>query len=103
MLHPREDSETAAERELLEETGYSAKNLELIGEINPNPDYMNNCCHTYLSRGLERVSEQSLYQHEYVDSELVPVDIVEKQMGTGFHTNAIMMVALFWYRRWKEN
>lgn len=101
VIDPGEDPQAAAERELLEETGYSAEGFELIGQINPNPAYMSNCCHTYLARGLQKVSAQDLDRHEYVDMDLVPVDAVEKQMGTGLHTHAIMVVALFWYQRWR--
>jgi ADP-ribose pyrophosphatase len=101
VIDDGEDHRTAAERELLEETGHRAERLDLIGEINPNPAYMSNCCYTYLAQGLDHVAEQSLDQHEYVDSELVPIKMVEKQMGMGIQTHAIMVVALFWYQRWR--
>src|SRR5689334_18849608 len=42
MVDPGEDAETAAKRELVEETGYTARTWKKIGAIAPNPAIQNN-------------------------------------------------------------
>ena len=41
--------ESSAQRELLEETGFSASNIRLIGECYPQPAILNNRCFFYLA------------------------------------------------------
>lgn len=98
VIDPGEDPKEAAARELTEETGYIAEELELIGEINPNPAFMSNTCYTYLARNLHTLQEQRLDENEFIDVELVPVDEVEAG-GQFFH--AMMVVALHFYRQWE--
>ena len=102
LVDPGETPERAAARELREETGYEAGSLVYAGWINPNPAFMTNRCSTFIAHDLRRTSEQDLDENEIVDLELVPVAELERDMGTGIHTHAIMVVALFWYEKWKK-
>ncbi|MCB9919274.1 MAG: NUDIX hydrolase [Planctomycetes bacterium] len=52
-----EDMLVAAARELREESGYEARELALIGSVNPNPAIMTNRCGTVLARGCKRVGD----------------------------------------------
>lgn len=49
MVDPGEDARTAAERELAEETGYTARLWRPLGVVAPNPAIQNNHLHTYLA------------------------------------------------------
>ncbi|MBE9582381.1 MAG: NUDIX hydrolase [Proteobacteria bacterium] len=60
-----------ARRELVEETGYEAKNFEEIAEILPAPGYTDEHIHIYLATGLKLV-EQNLDDDEVL--ELRPTD-----------------------------
>jgi len=72
-----EDSspEAAARRELLEETGYEAKEWYLIGQVQPNPAILDNTCYTYLALGatpagplnLDEGEELELLQADFAD------------------------------------
>ena len=50
-----ESEREAAERELLEETGYRARSWRRLGEVHPNPAFLTNRCGTWLATDLERV------------------------------------------------
>jgi len=53
-LEPGEDPLASAARELAEETGYSAAQIERIGGIYPSPGFCTEHIHLYLARGLTR-------------------------------------------------
>lgn len=102
LIDPGETPEAAAARELREETGHTAERLIHAGRISPNPAIMTNWCHTFIAADLTRTDEQDLDENEIVDYELVPVAELEREMGRGIHVHAIMVVALFWYEKWKR-
>lgn len=99
MVEKEEASEVCAGRELLEETGYKAGTLELLGKVSPNPAFMNNTVSTYLAEGLELIRNQELDEHELIDIVLVPVREVLASMGEGEYNNGIMMISMGFYMR----
>ncbi|MFW6251414.1 MAG: NUDIX hydrolase [Alkalispirochaetaceae bacterium] len=102
VIDPGEDPKEATARELAEETGYTSEEFTLIGEIYPNPAFMNNVCYTYLARGLRRIRDQNLDENEVIDVELVPVDSITVDLqGSFFH--AMMVVALHFYNCWRAD
>ena len=103
MIDPGELPKSAAGRELLEETGYTAGEIIEIGAVCPNPAFMNNISYTLIARDLELTGKQNLDEHEYIHFYLVPVTEVLKKMGTGRYSNGVMMTALGYYHRWVEN
>ena len=52
LIDPGETEQQAAERELLEETGYRAGEWQLLGFTHPNPAFMSNRLTTFLATGL---------------------------------------------------
>jgi len=92
-----EEPVDAAARELLEETGYRAKELQQIGSVSPNPAFMTNRALTYLARGLEKVAEQNLDEHEILDVHSVPLGELEKVIGLPPYDSAITLQAWFFY------
>ena len=102
VVDPGETPAEAALRELKEETGYSAGKLTLAGKISPNPAYQDNWSYTYIAEDLSEAGPQNLDEHELVEYETVPVKDVEREMGSGHHIHAIMMVAMAFYEKWKN-
>ncbi len=98
LVDDYEAPETAARRELEEETGYTAERLELIGRGNPNPAYMANTAFTFLAHGARRDSAQRLDENELVDVALVPAGELLDLVPPDFHVHAVMMSALHWFR-----
>lgn len=99
MVDAGENPMEAANRELREETGYSAKKLKKLGHINPNPAFMNNQAHTYLATELQPLHKQELDDNERIHFFLIPVQEVRDSMGSGLYDHGIMLMALWWYDR----
>lgn len=97
-----EGPEEAAGRELLEETGFRAGSLKCIGKICPNPAFMTNWCYTYLAEGLEKKDDQKLDELELLDVLQVPAEEVISNMGDGTYINAMALIALQWYLRYRS-
>ncbi|WP_104086467.1 NUDIX hydrolase [Arthrobacter sp. GMC3] len=76
-----EDPSTAAERELLEETGYRPSELLTLGSAYANWGNQNNLVHYFVALGCERIGEQSLDANEEID---VRLERVEDILQPGF-------------------
>ena len=57
-LEPEEAPTACARRELVEETGYEAANLEKLTEILPAPGYTDEHIHIFLATGLKPVNQR---------------------------------------------
>ncbi len=99
VVEKNEDSLLAAMRELMEETGLEAEKIHLLGNVNPNPAFMNNRSNFYLAEGVRLVASQNLDANEQLDVFSVPVEEVVTSMGTGIYDNGIMMIALGYFLR----
>ncbi|MDE7470425.1 MAG: NUDIX hydrolase, partial [Paramuribaculum sp.] len=60
VAEPGEDPETAARRELLEETGYSGGEWSLLTVLSPNPSSNNNLSYCFVAEGVELTDKQHL-------------------------------------------
>jgi 8-oxo-dGTP pyrophosphatase MutT (NUDIX family) len=95
-----EDPLAAVTRELTEETGYVAKEVVLLGSVNPNPALMGNRCYTYLAEDCHHPGHgQDLDDNEIIDVELVPVEELIEGRRNGEFDHAMMHVALEFYLR----
>ena len=76
-----EDRFSAIQRELREETGYTAGNWTEIGPLYPAPAYSDEYITMYLARDLRR-GERHLDEDEFLDVHTVPLrDLVEDVMA----------------------
>jgi len=95
-----ENPKEAAIRELREETGYTPKKIEKIGEFSPNPAIMSNRVHFFLAEELTNCGKQSLDEDEYVEVVLVNADEVIQGMGKEPYIHALMGSALALYQKY---
>lgn len=101
VIDPGETPETAARRELLEETGYTGK-LTKLATMSPNPAIMGNHVHFYLAENLEKESGQDLDDDEFVSFLRVNKKEVIDNMGTSSYQHGLMASALMFYLRNKD-
>lgn len=93
-VDPGETPETAAKRELLEETGYEAKELELWYEENPiyKIDWT---VYTYVAKGCKKIAEQNLEAGEKIKVILLSFDeFIEKVLDENFSNLALKVKIL---------
>jgi ADP-ribose pyrophosphatase len=70
MVDAGEDSETAARRELLEETGFAGGAWRYLGAVQPNPAIHDNLCHHWLGTEVVPVAEPRNEGGEFIRVEL---------------------------------
>jgi 8-oxo-dGTP pyrophosphatase MutT (NUDIX family) len=77
LVHPGETHRAAAERELLEETGYTSTDWVYLGWVEPNPAYQNNRLHQWLARDARQTRAPQLDPGEDVAVQtLLPREIL---------------------------
>jgi ADP-ribose pyrophosphatase len=96
MVDAGEEPRDAAVRELLEETGHRALEIEAIGSVNPNPALFANRLHTFVAHGCEPVAELANDLHEETIVELVPLRDIPALLRRGAIDHALVMVAFAW-------
>ncbi len=99
VCEPGEDPASTAHRELLEETGFNARKITLLGTCSSNPALFKNHFRVYLAEDLISTGKQHLDPDELLNYELIPINDVIRNFGTGEYTHAFSGTALFFYLR----
>ena len=88
-----EEPLAAAERELLEETGYRAESIESLGDVNPNPALFRNRLHCFVARDV--CWEQAIQNGEREETavELVPRSELSAKILAGEIDSAPVLAA----------
>lgn len=96
-LDPRKNETPleAAQRELLEETGYSSSKWQSLGVHYPNPALMSNRLHTFLALECEKTAEQKLDPYEDLTVKLMGIDEVYKAVSEGKIQHSLILASLF--------
>jgi 8-oxo-dGTP pyrophosphatase MutT (NUDIX family) len=97
VLDAGEDPAVAAERELLEETGFKVGKMTCLGAVSPNAALFKNRFHIYLAEDLTPTGEQDLDDDEFLSYLLAPVDEVIDSFGRGEYMHALMGTAIALY------
>lgn len=93
MIEGDEDPQMRAATELVEETGYRAKRLELVADYFVSPGYTTERMRIYLADDLRYVG-QAPDGDEQVEVVLVPIDAARKMLATGEIRDAKSMIGL---------
>jgi len=95
-IDPGEEIHTTATRELLEETGHSAREWRHLGETHPCVGYSSERIEIFLARGLQRESGQQLDEGEILDLVILSLDEALLAVRNGEITDGKTITALFW-------
>ncbi|MCC6609380.1 MAG: NUDIX hydrolase [Burkholderiales bacterium] len=98
-IDPGEDPLRTAQRELLEETGYSAREWRHLGTIHPLVAYSNERIELYLARGLVEAQAAALDDGEFLETFTLPLTEALNWVGDGRITDSKTMIGLFWSER----
>ena len=85
-------AETAA-RELLEETGFVARDIATSGPLLPNPALNTACCHIALATGCVQSAEPNPDPFEQIEIELRPLATVSEMINSGELKHALCIAA----------
>lgn len=104
MVDENESAESAARRELLEETGYSPGEFILLGKSEPNPAIQNNTIYHFLALDCEKTREPAFDEHESLATKLVSIGEIKKLILNGkiAHSLVLAAFAIFSLRRYDD-
>jgi ADP-ribose pyrophosphatase len=97
MVDDGEDALIAAERELVEETGYVPKETILLGKSHPNPAIQDNWVYHYLAIDCEKHHEPEFDATESVRTILVPLKDIQNLIADGKITHSLVVAAFYWF------
>lgn len=91
VMDPGEDAVTAAQRELIEETGYAGTSASLLGQAAPNPALQNNRVHFVLVENCVPKAPLDWDLHEELELGVFSLQTVEAMIRRGeiFHSLAL--------------
>jgi ADP-ribose pyrophosphatase len=91
-----EDPQSAAVRELLEETGYAPTSVKFLRAHRPNPAMQTNFMQTYIGFGCKRVAEQELDPFEDIRVVTLPVADVVAKVFSGEINHSIIVASILY-------
>lgn len=95
VIEAGEEPLAAAQRELLEETGYAGDDWQLLSVLSQNPSTSNNLTYCYVARGVHKVSGQSLDATEDIAVKILSeTELKEMLIGDRFRQS--LMAAPLW-------
>jgi 8-oxo-dGTP pyrophosphatase MutT (NUDIX family) len=97
MIDENELPESAARRELAEETGFSSKSWTSLGKSNPNPAIQNNTIYHFLAIDAEKTAEVRFDEHESVRTKLVHLREIPELIRTGKIKHSLVIAAFYYF------
>jgi 8-oxo-dGTP pyrophosphatase MutT (NUDIX family) len=102
MIDENESPETAAKRELTEETGYSSDEFVFLGKSLPNPALQNNTIYHYLATNCEKTAETNFDEHESIATKLVPLSEIENLIETENINHSHVLACFYRYELYRK-
>ena len=96
LVDPADDSPVfSAQRELLEETGYRADEIMLIGECFPQPAILSNKCFFYLAKNAVEAQAQHLDSGEDIEIIKIPLKEIPAKIESKEIDHGMVLLAFF--------
>jgi ADP-ribose pyrophosphatase len=103
MVDVGESPAASAARELLEETGYRALEVQLLGRTRPNPAIQNNWLHSFLARDIQFEQAPAFDGTELTVVRLVPLTDIPRLITEGAITHALVVAAFHWLSLYRQS
>ena len=100
-LEPGEEPLRCGQRELREETGYTACEWAPAAQIHNAPAYCDEVIHIWFARGLS-LGERALDDGEFIDTCILTADEYDAAAASGAITDVKTLIALQWLQRWRS-
>ena len=100
-IEPGEDPKNAAGRELLEEAGYTARNLRKLLVFFPSPGLLSERMHIYMATGLVRGTAQP-EEDERIEPRRFSIREIENKIRRGDLRDGKSLAGLLYYMRFKR-
>jgi ADP-ribose pyrophosphatase len=97
MIDNGEDAKLAANRELVEETGYVPRETILLGVSLANPAIQNNRVYHYLAVDCEKTHEVNFDSTENAVTKLVDSAEISSLIKSGEITHSLVIAAFHWF------
>ena len=93
----------SARRELLEETGYRADEIMLIGECYPQPAILSNRCFFYIAKNATEAQAQHLDSGEDIEIIKIPLKEIPARIENREIDHGMVLLAFFflWMKQWQ--
>lgn len=95
LVESGEESLSAAQRELAEETGYTTSEWISLGTVDANAAFLNNQCHLWLAKNVSKTSETALDASEDILVDELGLDELKAEIASGRFSNALSLLAAY--------
>jgi ADP-ribose pyrophosphatase len=103
LVEPGEKQSLGVQRELEEETGYTAKFWHYLGKVPSNPVFMNSYIHHWVATEALKTSEIQWDESEDMELLLIPLEEVRNRLYEGFFQHPHTSNALILFFQWFDN
>ena len=97
LVESFDDPESAALRELSEETGYKGRDIHFLGKVHPNPAIQDNECHSFVVWDAAQSGQQDLDAKEDIEIVLYPLSAVPQLIRNRVITHSLVLCAFFYF------
>lgn len=102
LVDAGEEKAAAVQRELREETGYTAPDWHPLGKIPSNPVFMDSYIHHWVATGARHTHSMDLDKGEDMEILFLPLDKVKTYLFEGYFQHPHTLSALLMFFRWYE-
>ena len=88
-------------RELTEETGYTASDIQYLSEFYTSPGFCTEKIHVFLATGL-KLGEQNLDLYEFIDVEKIKFEDVLKMLDRCEINDAKTIASILYYKEFRR-
>jgi 8-oxo-dGTP pyrophosphatase MutT (NUDIX family) len=102
MVDEGEEPLECAERELLEETGFVAKEMIFLGKSHPNPALQENRMFHFLALDCEKSGETKFDEHESIETKLVELNEIPKLITDEKITHSLVIAGFYRFEKYQQ-